>query len=139
MDIVEDKAAIRDEIGQAVAAFLKSGGKVDRQPIQVLAGARQEMENEMPHGIYPKDLADQLKNEAGKPYRPSNGTEGDIFEHAYCIDCELYPVCEIPDATMFYDEDDPEYPVQWQYGTDGQPTCTAFVPAKLENEGNSDE
>lgn len=33
--IVEGKAALREEIGDAVAAFLKRGGKVDRQPILV--------------------------------------------------------------------------------------------------------
>lgn len=33
--IVEDKAAIREEIEGAVAAFLKRGGAIDRQPIHV--------------------------------------------------------------------------------------------------------
>lgn len=33
--IVEDKTVIREEIGQAVAAFLKRGGAIDRQPILV--------------------------------------------------------------------------------------------------------
>jgi len=27
---------------------------------------------------------------------------------------------------MFYDTKDEEYPEEWQYGTDGQPICTAF-------------
>ncbi len=33
--IVEDKTVIRAEIGDAVAAFLKRGGKVERHPIHV--------------------------------------------------------------------------------------------------------
>lgn len=37
-------------------------------------------------------------------------------------------VCHIPAATMAFDVEDDEYPKAWQYGIDGQPCCTAFVP-----------
>lgn len=35
MEFVEDKTTLREEIGEAVAAFLASGGEIDRQPILV--------------------------------------------------------------------------------------------------------
>lgn len=36
--------------------------------------------------------------------------------------------CPIARDTGVYLEDDPRYPVEWIYGDDDQPTCTAFEP-----------
>ena len=64
-------------------------------------------------------------------YRPSNGTEGEIFMQEFCDSCiygdpgnEKY--CEIIKKTMMFDVDDREYPIEWRYGEDGQPICTKF-------------
>jgi hypothetical protein len=98
----------------------------------------------MTSAIYPKTLADMLIYRAGEKYRPSNGTEGDCFFAAWCCKCQRDKAmregsnidecddnerCDIIANTMAYDLEDPEYPVEWQYGKDGQPCCTAFVTA----------
>lgn len=85
------------------------------------------------HAIYPDDFAKVLIERAGQKYRPSNGTEGDCFFEAWCWQCasdqSVPEGCQIIGATMAYDVNDPDYPQEWQYGKDGQPCCTAFVPA----------
>jgi len=65
---------------------------------------------------------------AGEKYRPSNGTEGDLFIGAWCHQCQ-YIACPIVGLTMAYSVEDDEYPEEWQYAHDGQPCCTAFVDA----------
>ena len=96
----------------------------------------------MTHGIHPPTLAAMNVKNAGKKYRPSNGTEGDSFLHRWCIRCERDKSlcsdkdfddsdegerCEILNRTFLHDVDHPEYPTEWQYGKDGQPICAAFV------------
>lgn len=75
-------------------------------------------------------------DDPGKPYQPSNGTDGMCFTDAYCDRCEsdaLYREtdhgpdgCQILAASMLYTIGEPEYPKEWKYGDDGYPTCTAF-------------
>lgn len=87
-------------------------------------------------GIYPDDLAERLKEQAGEKYRPSNGTEGRIFMSRWCNDCvkdSAYRAdpssgegCPIIAAALTVSKEDENYPVEWQYGEDGQPRCTAF-------------
>ena len=64
-----------------------------------------------------------------KPYRPSNGTEGDIFMAAWCADCAFNDVdedpCGIQLFALAHSVGDPEYPAEWVY-VDDRPTCTAF-------------
>lgn len=94
--------------------------------------------------IHPAGLAELNVTNAGKKYRPSNGTEGAIFHEAWCCqcardkslregadidECDDREVCGIIYLTYAHDVDHPEYPTEWQYGPDGQPRCTAFVPA----------
>ena len=98
----------------------------------------------MTTAIYPQSLAEILKHRAGDKYRPSNGTEGECFFAAWCRNCQRDKAmregvdieecddnerCDIIANTFAYDVEDQEYPVEWQYGKDGQPRCTAFVPA----------
>jgi hypothetical protein len=98
----------------------------------------------MTHGIYPDSLAAMLKKRAGEKYRPSNGTEGEIFITSWCGKCQRDKAmregfdidecddnerCDIIANTFAYDVEDPEYPIEWQYDKDGQPCCTAYVPA----------
>ena len=63
-----------------------------------------------------------------KPYRPGNGTEGDIFYSEWCALChhDLNDRCEILTRTFIYDLRDPEYPTEW-VTRKGHPTCTAFA------------
>ena len=85
--------------------------------------------------MYPRDLAKKFMG-TDKKYRPSNGTEGEMFCEMFCYQCRNWVLnrptdtygCQkwIYDNTLFYDIDDPEYPKQWKYDTDGQPICTAF-------------
>ncbi|ACL58508.1 hypothetical protein [Methylobacterium nodulans] len=75
--------------------------------------------------IYPPEHASRLSDRAGEPYRPSNGTEGDIFAAAWCSDCRKRPRCRIPLRAMAHDISERGYPHQWRYGGDGQPICTA--------------
>lgn len=77
--------------------------------------------------------AEANKSIAGKKYTPSNGMEGGLFYHCYCASCVKdeefrqtgFNSCEILRNTMMHNVKDEEYPVQWVYGDDGQPVCTA--------------
>lgn len=83
------------------------------------------------------DAAHYAKTCAGKPYRPSNGTEGEIFQETWCAGCEAdrgfredherFDGCPIIANTMALAIDDPDYPKEWVYRSDGQPMCSAFV------------
>ena len=84
-----------------------------------------------------------------KPYRPSNGTEGDIFYHWWCSACardhafrdnpDSGDGCPIVAATFVFNIDEPEYPKEWIQNDDGSnPRCTAFTtepskPMRCEN------
>lgn len=65
----------------------------------------------------------------GTPYRPSNGTEGMIFEDNYCSRCrnDVRDDCEILLRSMLFSIGDDQYPDEWQW-QDGDPACTAFEP-----------
>ena len=74
--------------------------------------------------------AEMMKAHAGKPWRPSNGHEGDLFMRAVCARCVVeIEECQINIAAMVFQKDEPEYPKEWQIGADGQPCCTAFIEA----------
>lgn len=77
-------------------------------------------------------------------YRPSNGTEGEVFFESWCSHCQRDlamskglaidecgddDLCDILGRTMALDVDDPGYPEEWQYDDNRRPCCTAFVPA----------
>lgn len=73
-----------------------------------------------------------------KLYRPSNGTEGEIFIGRWCGRCEKERAyregryddpdlaCDIQTWTMALAISDPNYPREWQYDAGGNPCCTAF-------------
>jgi len=72
----------------------------------------------------------EIKELADKPYRPSNGTEGDMFQKKFCEKCvyddyENGP-CDILGDSMAFDLDDKEYPKEWIHDKNGCPTCTKF-------------
>lgn len=81
-----------------------------------------------------------------KPYRPSNGTEGEGFISTYCYNCihenpsnELKPHCEILTATMCLGTDDEGYPKEWIYDTNNKPTCTKFKKWDWGNDGDPND
>lgn len=91
---------------------------------------------------------------AGEKYRPGNGTEGAVFFANWCCtcardkamrdgweveDCDDSERCDIIAKTMAYRIHEPQYPPQWQFGKDGQPCCTAYVPAGAAIPGPSAE
>ena len=70
-----------------------------------------------------------------RAYRPSNGTEGMLFDDRWCSRCVLDSDdnCEILACTLLYDIGDPQYPAEWieddvPYPQDSNPRCTAFLP-----------
>jgi hypothetical protein len=77
------------------------------------------------------------KSLAGKTYCPSNGSEMMGFYEGLCNDCihdrEFQETgeggCELIIAAMMNDPEHSGYPDEWQYNTDGYPTCTAFTAA----------
>lgn len=82
----------------------------------------------------------------GKPYRPSNGTEGCSFIETYCMNCihenpdpEKDPKCDIQTLTMCLDLNDPEYPKEWIYDENNKPCCTAFKKWDWGNDGDPDD
>jgi hypothetical protein len=78
-------------------------------------------------GLYPNEFAELMKPRAGEKYRPSNGTEGEIFLEWFCARCTKgETACPILGATFMLAVEDPLYPPEWTYGEDGQPKCTAF-------------
>ena len=58
---------------------------------------------------------------AGKPYVPSNGTEGDMFMSRWCHRCIKESGCTILTGSMFGAS-----PKQWRYDGNGEPECTSF-------------
>lgn len=63
----------------------------------------------------------------GRPYRPSNGTEGEVFQSGWCNNCANDDVdtgdfCRILSNALMG-----EQPEEWVY-QNRQPTCTAFMP-----------
>lgn len=64
-----------------------------------------------------------------KPYRPSNGSEGEWFFNTYCDRCwfDRTEDCPILAATLVYEVDDPEYPKEWVDDGDRCGRCTQFT------------
>jgi hypothetical protein len=92
--------------------------------------------------IYPDSWAAMNLDIVGTKYRPSNGSEGELFVSSWCgtcardhgmlkglplEECDDNQVCDIIARTYAYDINDPRYPDDWQYGADGQPRCHAYV------------
>lgn len=78
-------------------------------------------------------MSDELKWEK---YRPSNGTEGDIFRADWCDKCakDANGDCLILARTMAFDVDDEKYPVEWRRRADAthypDAECTAYEARK---------
>ena len=73
-------------------------------------------------------------------YRPSNGTEGEMFMSQFCYNCVKYPInpnakhqCKILCNMMVFNINEKEYPKQMIYDDSGKPTCTAYINRKAYN------
>ena len=67
-----------------------------------------------------------------RAYRPSNGSEGIVFEGEFCEKCEHEMKCGIYLDVMRLDVDDPNYPKEWvQDDEGGNEKCTAFTAKKI--------
>jgi hypothetical protein len=67
-----------------------------------------------------------------RPYRPSNGTEGECFMEQWCHCCVLDraardEACDPSEGCrILADAFAGLQPSQWIYGEDGKPRCTSF-------------
>lgn len=70
-------------------------------------------------------------------YRPSNGTEGEIFQGFWCARCrrDIKGNCRILILAMALDVDSPDYPREWTFADDGSPVCTAFIDRSTPRRG----
>jgi hypothetical protein len=67
-------------------------------------------------------------------YRPSNGTEGQMFEERWCRRCVFDDVdgdntCDRVMRAMLYEKDEPQYPKEWRIAwllVGFKTWCTAF-------------
>lgn len=82
-----------------------------------------------------------VPSEVVRLYRPSNGTEGEMFRAKFCERCALLDVedeefgmrtCAILGDVFAFQIQEKEYPKQWCYDDDGKPTCTAFLCEPIE-------
>lgn len=71
-----------------------------------------------------------------RAYRPSNGTEGMGFIDKFCENCKHEKFmhtnnhddrkCDILNRSLIHDLENEQYPEEWIYDENGQPTCTKF-------------
>ena len=81
-----------------------------------------------------------------KPYKPSNGTEGEYFMSEHCYQCihdnpdpDKNPKCELLLASMCFDMNEKGYPKEWCYNEEGRPTCTKFNKWDWGNDGDPND
>lgn len=82
--------------------------------------------------LYSEKLASHYAE--GDPYRPSNGTEGCMFESLWCEPCAMENYdpetntggCDILMRSLAFNLNDAEYPKEWIHNEYGQPCRTAF-------------
>lgn len=72
-----------------------------------------------------------------KLYRPSTGSEGYLFENAWCQQCRHYDdgCCNTLNAAIRFHTADPEYPKAWRFNDAGEPECAEFQPTQTKPEG----
>ena len=58
---------------------------------------------------------------AGKPYRPSNSTEGEMFMERWCSGCIKKSGCSILNNALVGKQSR-----SWRYDDNGVPECTSF-------------
>ena len=79
--------------------------------------------------MWPQSSAEMMKKHAGKPWRPSNGTEGMIFMDNVCAACRIGAGnCIIIPEIMAHSLDSENYPDAWYIGECGYPQCKSYDP-----------
>ena len=63
----------------------------------------------------------QYPQSAGKPYMPSNGTEGEMFMEQWCHGCVKEKSC-----TILMNSFAGVQSKAWRYNETGEPECTSF-------------
>lgn len=88
----------------------------------------------------------RFPDHAGESFRPSNGTEGMIFEEHFCSQCihqnpdpTKNKNCEVAMLAFCFDERDKEYPREWIFNADGWPVCTKWQKWDWGNDGDPDD
>lgn len=84
--------------------------------------------------LFTENHAKLVRIHGGGAYRPSNGSEGQMFMKRWCEKCKRDQAyqegtgdsCAIIANAMAYDVDSPYYPSEWRYDNEGQPMCSAF-------------
>lgn len=84
-----------------------------------------------------------------RSYRPSNGTEGEIFMAHFCDQCVRMRddgrlPCAILGLVLGLPQGHPDYPAEWVVDENGNASCTAFdyddgeaePPARCPNTGD---
>jgi hypothetical protein len=97
------------------------------------------------------NFEDHEMSKKTRPYRPSNGTEGMLFDDRWCSRCQRDAAwrenesgvpCVILSRTLIHSLGDAEYPIEWvqddiPYSCDNLPLstarCTAFVEIQPED------
>jgi len=82
-------------------------------------------------------------------FRPSNGTDGEIFMCDFCYHCinekwihdqkEGDKKCEILSKMILLDTDNKNYPEELTYDTEDYPICTAYKHWDWDNDGGADD
>lgn len=82
-------------------------------------------------------------------YRPSNGTEGEMFLSAFCEHCihERFlntqkdgdKKCGILDKMILLDTDHKNYPEELTYDSSGFAVCTAYIHWDWDNDSDPDD
>jgi hypothetical protein len=82
-----------------------------------------------------KAVADRVSRDRGKVYRPSNGTEGEMFMSRWCDRCALDEgrggTCDRVMRAMAYKPNEIAYPREWRIRwleRGFEAWCEAFVP-----------
>ena len=86
-----------------------------------------------------------FKGEVNKPYRPSNGTEGDMFMRTFCHRCEKdrewreheRNSCLILGNAFAFNIGEEGFPAEWVYDDEGEPSCTAFELSPVVSAGGA--
>ena len=76
-------------------------------------------------------MSEGFRGTPGKRYRPSNGTEGMMFEAEFCDQCNFGPRNQddpgCPIFFLYFMDDEDNLPCNaWRYDSEGLPTCVAF-------------
>lgn len=90
----------------------------------------------------------QFKDCAGKSFRPSNGTEGMVFEEHFCSNCihEKFihtqnhkdKQCPVYSGMILFEVNEEDYPPELVFDSEGWPVCTKWTKWDWGSDGDGD-